>query len=77
MLDSILYWYILPGWALVTLFLMGPIATTGKLAAIIKTEVLAILVGIATYILNKRAVNTQLIPRLKKIDDLIEKMETT
>ncbi len=71
MIDSVLSWYILPGWAILNLFLSGFIGVPGKLKWIIQTEALSVVVGIATYILNKRAVKKQFTPRLEKIDELI------
>jgi hypothetical protein len=75
MMDDILYWYILPCWAIVTLGLAGFIGVPGKLKGIIQTEVLGIVGSIGIYFLNKRAVKKQLMPRLEKIDDLINIME--
>src|SRR5258708_4383676 len=62
MIDSILYWYILPCWAIMSLGLAGFLGLPGKLKVIIQTEVLGIVVGIATYVLNKRAVKKELLP---------------
>ncbi|SRR5260221_3306304 len=75
MIDSVLSWYILPGWAILNLFLSGFIGVPGKLKWIIQTEVLSVVVSIATYILNKRAVKKQFTPRLEKIDELINVMK--
>ena len=76
MIDDILYWYILPCWAIVTLGLAGFIGVPGKLKGIIQTEVLGGVGSIGVYFLNKRADKKQLMPRLEKIDDLINIMET-
>jgi hypothetical protein len=75
MIDNILYWYILPCWAIVSLFLAGFIGVPGKLRDIIQTEALGIFLSVVFYFLNKGAVKKQLIPRLEKIDDLIKAME--
>jgi hypothetical protein len=75
MLDTVLYWYILPCHIGLTLMFLGPLLGVGKLYTFIKAEVLTAIVGIVIYILNKRAVNKTLLPRLEKIDDLIKAME--
>ncbi len=31
MMDNVLYWYILPAWAILSMFLLGPIGVPGKL----------------------------------------------
>ena len=72
LLDTALYWYILPGYIGISLFTLG----TGKLPYIIKMQVLSVAFGILAYFLNKRAVNKTLLPRLQKIDELIKVMET-
>lgn len=76
LLDSILYWYILPGMTLTMLFFMGS-GMTGRVKPILKMALLNIVLAFATYFLNKRAVQKEFIPRLAKIDDLIRVMEQT
>jgi hypothetical protein len=75
LLDSVIYWYILPGTALLFLFLMGFIGVPGKSNYIIRTSIGNVVVAVAIYFLNKRAVKIQLLPRLEKIDALIKVME--
>ena len=75
LLDNVLYWYILPGWAILSLFLAGFIGVPGKLKWMIQTESLSIILSVAIYFLNKGGVKRQLIPRLTKIDALIKVME--
>ncbi|HMG89200.1 MAG TPA: hypothetical protein VK589_04045 [Chryseolinea sp.] len=75
MIDNVLYWYILPCWALVTLFIAGFIGVPGKLKWMIQTESFSVVLSVAIYYLNKAAVKKQLVPRLVKIDELIKVME--
>lgn len=74
MLDNVLYWYILPGMILLFLFTLGP-GIAGRMPKIIKNAVLDVAFGVAIYLLNKRAVKKQFIPRLQKIEELITMME--
>jgi hypothetical protein len=74
LLDSVIYWYILPCATLVMLFTLGP-GITGRWSKIIMMGVFDFFVAIVTYILNKRAVKKQIIPRLDKIETLISLME--
>jgi hypothetical protein len=74
LVDNILYWYILPAMALMFLFILGP-GITGRVLKIMKTGLGIVAVGVAIYFLNKRAVKKQFIPRLVKIDELINVME--
>ena len=75
MIDNVIYWYILPAWAILTLFVSGAIGEPGKLTWIIETEVLIIFVSVGTYYLNKRAVKKQFVPRIAKVEDLIKVLE--
>jgi len=77
MINSVLYWYILPAWTILTMFVVGFIGAPGKLKWMIQTETLNTLVGVVAYLLNKRAVKKQFVPRLAKIDELINIMEET
>ena len=74
LLDSIMYWYILPGMTLTMLFFMG-FGVVGRSVQIIKYALGNVALAIATYFLNKRAVKREFIPRLAKIDELINLME--
>ncbi|MBL0745217.1 hypothetical protein [Chryseolinea lacunae] len=74
MLDNILYWYILPAMILMILFVLGP-GVAGRLPKIMKTSAGIVGLSVVIYYLNKRAVKTQFIPRLEKIDKLIKVME--
>jgi hypothetical protein len=77
MLDSVIYWYILPGISLTMLFVMGFGVTGNRLKFLIKYGLLNVALAVATYYLNKRAVKKELIPRLEKIDELIRVLEKT
>jgi hypothetical protein len=74
LLDSILYWYILPGMVLMFLFILGP-GIAGRLPKIMKVGAGIVTLGVVIYFLNKRAVKKQFIPRLEKIEELINAME--
>jgi hypothetical protein len=74
MLDNVVYWYILPAMVLVFLFVLGP-GLKGRLPQIMKVGALNIAMAVAIYFLNKRAVRKELMPRLEKVDELINVME--
>jgi hypothetical protein len=74
LVDSVLYWYLLPGGVLIFLFILGP-GIAGRLPQIIKMGVITTAIGAAGYLLNKRAVKKQFIPRLEKIEELIRVIE--
>ena len=71
MMDNIVYWYILPGMTLTMLFVLGP----GKTKSIFRMGILNVALAVATYYLNKRSAEKQYVPRLKKLDELIQVME--
>jgi hypothetical protein len=71
LLDTALYWYIIPGYVGVTLFTLG----TGLIPYIIKMQILGLTFSIVAYFLNKRAVTKTLTPRMTKIDELINLLE--
>jgi hypothetical protein len=74
LLDSVIYWYILPGASLTMLFFMG-FGITGRLRPILKMAFGNVVLAVATYYLNKRAVEKEFVPRLAKIDELIRVLE--
>jgi len=74
MMDNIMYWYILPGMTLTMLFVMG-FGVTDRLKPILKMALLNVGLAIATYYLNKRAIQKELVPRLTKIEELIYVLE--
>jgi hypothetical protein len=74
LLDSVIYWYILPGITLTMLFALG-LGVTDRLKPILKVAIANVVIAIAVYYLNKRAVQKELNPRLSKIDELIRMLE--
>ena len=74
LLDTVLYWYLLPGFVLILLFLMGFIGIPEKHTYIIRTGTFAFVLGIFVYFLNRRAVKKHIAPRLEKVDELIKVM---
>lgn len=74
LLDSVIYWYILPGITLTMLFTLG-LGVTDRLKPILKVAIANVVIAIAVYYLNKRAVQKELNPRLSKIDELIRMLE--
>ena len=74
LLDSVLYWYILPGMTLTMLFVMG-FGITGRLKPLLKMALGNVVLAVATYFLNKWAVKKEIIPRLAKVDELISVLE--
>jgi len=75
LLDTVLYWYLLPGFALILLFLLGFIGIPDKFTYIIRTGTVAAVMGVVMYYLNRRAVKKHLIPRIEKVDELLAAME--
>lgn len=74
MLDSVLYWYILPGMTLTMMFVLG-FGVADRIKSIVKFALLNVVLAVATYYLNKRAVKAEITPRLKKIEELINLLE--
>ncbi|MFZ6001514.1 MAG: hypothetical protein ACOYW3_13470 [Bacteroidota bacterium] len=74
LLDNVMYWYILPAMFLTMLFTVG-FGIADRIRPIVKMAVLNIGLAVATYILNKRAVAKQIMPRLNKVNELIQVME--
>lgn len=75
LLNTVLYWYIIPCLIGTTTILVGFFLESGNFGALIRTEVLFVLTGVLIYFLNKRAVKKTLVPRLEKIEELLEVME--
>jgi len=48
---------------------------TGRLKPILKMALMNVVLAIVTYFLNKRGVKKEIIPRLAKVDELINVME--
>jgi hypothetical protein len=74
LIDSVLYWYILPAALLMFLFILGP-GLVGRLPKVLKLTGGIVALSVAIYWLNKRAVKKQLDPRLEKINKLIDVMK--
>ncbi len=74
-LDNVVYWYVLPIYPGLILFLLGFVHIPEKINLILLTFSLAIVVAIALHFLNRRAAKKEFIPRLQKIDELIKVME--
>jgi hypothetical protein len=72
LLDTVLYWYILPSVTGVLLFFMGFGLSTAQ--RIIFSGV-TLGLGIFTYLLNKHAVRKGILPRLHRIDDIIKNLK--
>lgn len=75
LLDQVVYWYILPGFILISLFLAGRFEVGGKNIQVIKTFVLNAALAVVIYFLNKRAVNKEIVPRLVRVEQLIALLE--
>ena len=75
LLDTGLYWFILPFNAFMFLFLAGFVGVPGKTNYIIGVVVASIVLGFILFYLNKRAVKKAIIPRLEKVEELIKAME--
>lgn len=75
LLETVLYWYILPAAACLSLFVAGFKDVPGKLPWIIRTESVIVVMGVVIYFLNKQAVKKQILPVLQKIDELIKALD--
>jgi hypothetical protein len=74
LLDTVLYWYILPGATFTMLFTLG-FGIAGGMKPLIRMGVANAVLATATYFLNKKAVKDHLVPRLTKIENLIKVLE--
>jgi hypothetical protein len=75
LLDTVLYWYILPCFTGITLIFLGPSLESGELGTFAKLEAAVVGVSVAIYFLNKYAVKESIVPRLEKVEGLIKVME--
>lgn len=76
MMDTILYWAIIPLITLVSLFFIG--FFIGRPGPPIKRAIALggnIVLGIVVYLMNKWAVKKQIMPKLEKVEELIKVME--
>lgn len=75
LLNTVLYWCILPLSLGAVLILMGFIHIPEKRKFIVIAVLASVIINILALYLNKRAVKKEFVPRLKKIDKLIKVME--
>jgi len=75
MVDSVLFWFILPCMSFVFLFLAGFIGVPGKSEAILEASIANVVVSGIVYIANRVSVYKEIIPRLEKVEELIPVME--
>jgi Ca2+/Na+ antiporter len=75
LLETVLWWYIIPAQSGVTLFSLGIALDTGHYDGLIKMEILGLILAIVTIYMNKQTLKKTLNPRLKKIDELISVMD--
>jgi hypothetical protein len=75
LLETVLYWYILPFYVSVSLMVVGTFLGNEKLQPFIVREVIINAAAIGIYYLNQAAVKRTLKPRLAKIDELITMLE--
>ncbi len=75
LLDTVLYWYVLPVFPGYVLILLGFIHIPEKRKIIIIAALAFVVMAILAHFLNKRGVRKEFDPRLKKIDELIQVLE--
>ena len=76
MMDTILYWAVIPLITLVSLFFIG--FFIGRPGPPIKRAIALggnVVLGIVVYLMNKWAVKKQIMPKLEKVEELIKVME--
>lgn len=74
-LDNVVFWYVLPIFPGLILFMLGFTHIPEKTNIILFTFCLFIAMAIGAHYLNKWAAKKYYIPRLQKIDELIKVME--
>lgn len=72
LLETVVYWYIIPLMIGVLLFFMGFNLTFQKKIFYL---IITFGVGIATFFLNRYAVKKELLPQLKKVDEIINDLK--
>jgi CDP-diglyceride synthetase len=75
LVDTVVWWYIIPAQSGVTLFTLGIALESGNYEGLIKMEILGLMLAIVTIYMNKQTLRKTLNPRLKKIDELIRVMD--
>jgi len=76
LMDTVLYWAIIPFVVLTSMFFIGLMERPG--VTLTRTIVQcggAFVLSLIVYVLNKWAVKQQIMPRLEKVNELIEAME--
>ena len=76
LMDTVLYWAVIPLIVLVSLFFIGVFIE--RPGPPIKRAIALggnVMVGVAVYYMNRWAVKKQIIPKLEKVDQLINMME--
>lgn len=76
LLETVLYWYILPFYISISLMLLGPYLEHGNLDSFLIKQIGATIFALVIYYLNQQAIKKTLHPRLTKIDELIHLMES-
>jgi len=71
LLDTVLYWYIVPSVTGVLLFFMGFDLSFLKQIFFVT---ITLGLGVFTFLINKYAVKNGILPRLQKIDDIIKNL---
>lgn len=74
LLDTVLWWYVLPAQTGVTLFSVGVTLDTNNYNELIKMELIGLAMAIGIIYLNQQAVKKTIKPRLEKIDELMRMM---
>ncbi|MBJ6369694.1 hypothetical protein [Snuella sedimenti] len=75
LLKTAVYWLVLPLYPILLLFFSGLWHISATHNVIIITFLAAIGIGMHAYFLNKKRVRNEIIPRLKKLDELIKTLE--
>jgi hypothetical protein len=75
LLETILYWYILPFYVSVSLMFFGAYLADEDVRSLMTKQVLMTVFAIIIYYLNQQAVKKELQPRLAKINQLISVLE--
>lgn len=75
LLASVLYWYILPCFVLILVFLAGFLEAPGNVDYVVRTASLSFVFGVIIYFLNRMAIKRQITPRIEKIEKLISELD--
>jgi len=75
LLETSVYWAILPIYPILLLFLTGFWQIPAKRDLIVITYLAAVVLGVYGYFLNKRRVKNEINPRLDRVEELIEELK--